>query len=39
MEDICTADGENTTTEFPTTETSSSNLHTLSTTGRTSKLG
>ena len=40
MEDVHTADGKNaTTTAFPTTETSHSNLHTLSTAGRTSKLG
>ena len=37
MEDVCTADGKNTTiTEFPITESSSSNLHTLSTAGGTS---
>ena len=40
MKDVCTADGKNgTTTKFPMTETSSSNLHTLSTIGGTSKLG
>ena len=39
MEDVCTADEKNiTATEFPTTETSSSNLHTLNTTGGTSKV-
>ena len=39
MEDVCTTDGkETTTTEFPTTETTGSNLHTLITVGRNSKL-
>ena len=38
-EDVCTADGKNAkTTKFPTTEISSSNLHTLSTAGGTGKL-
>ena len=38
MEDVCTTDGKNITTEFPTTETSGSNLYTLSTAGKTNKL-
>ena len=39
MEDVCKADGKkSTTSEFPTTETSGSILHILSTPGRTSKL-